>query len=177
MSLRFWEPRITSDLIDLLSPAVWASHLTRCGISQWWYMDESMSLTPSVTEGSAILPHPATLPWRPSTAQWHRLNQVSWRNRIQRLSQSWECTSPPTSSDIDACVKRAVEAGLAHETDVICFVHACLTIDPDFDRHPAVQAALRACKDTGEAGLFQAQSDVWQAALEMSAPPQIGPTP
>lgn len=177
VSLRFWDPRITSDLIDLLSPAVWASHLTRCGISQWWHMDESMSLTPSVTEGSATLPRPVTLPWRPSEAQWHRLNQVSWRNRIQRLSQSWECASPPTSSAIDACVKRAVEAGLAHETDVICFVHACLTIDPDFDRHPAVQAALRGCKDTGEAGLFQAQSDAWQAALEMSAPRQIGLTP
>lgn len=177
VSLRFWDPRITPDLIELLSPEAWASHLSRCGISQWWHMDESMSPRPTIAEESNNHPGPVTLPWRPSPAQWLRLNQVSWRNRIQRLSQNWECASPPTSSAIDACVKRAVEAGLTHETDVICFVHACLTIDPDFDRHPAVQAALRVCKDTGEAGLFQAQSDAWQAALEMSAPPQIGPTP
>lgn len=173
VALRFWDPRITVDLIALLPSTAWAGFLARSGIAQWWYMDESSSLASSTNELSAACVESPSFPWCPSPMQWDRLNRVSWRNRISHLSQGWRCVVPPTRAAIDAFVTRATEAGLTNESDVVCFVHACLSIHPEFDRHPEVQEALRVCNEKGEAGLFQAQSEVWQAALDVSVSKQV----
>lgn len=168
LALRFWDPRITADLITLQSPATWSNHLERCGIAQWWYLDESMSLIPTVFEPIADPSEPVSLPWQPSRDQWQKLHQLGWRNRILHLSQGWACLETPTRASIDTYITQAVNAGLTHETDIVCFVHACLTISSQFDQHPAVQQSLKACKDTSEPGLLQAQYDVWRPALEAS---------
>lgn len=176
VSLRFWDPRITSDAITIMSESVWVNRLAHCGIAQWWHMDASGALIASVPDESASSPEAEFSIWRPTISQWNQLNYVSWRNRIEHLAQSWDCVQPPRHSDIQQLVMRAVDSGLKFEVDVICFVHACLCIDLQFDRHPAVQTALAMCKTTNEPGLFQAQADVWRPAVEQSATSTVGTT-
>ena len=176
VSLRFWDPRITAGAITIMSEPVWLNRLAHCGIAQWWHMDASGALIASVPDESASSPEPEFSIWRPTISQWNQLNYLSWCNRIERLAQSWDCVQPPRRLDIQPLVIRAVEAGLKFEADVICFVHACLCIDLQFDRHPAVQRALATCKATNEPGLFQAQADVWRPAVEQSATSTVGTT-
>lgn len=169
VSLRYWDPRITEDLIATMSSTDWANRLAHCGVAQWWHMDSFGSLNPSVLDESETPPALESPVWRPSISQWNQLNQVSWRNRIEQLSRSWDCPQPQQRSAINQLVMRAVQAGLKYEADVICFVHACLCIDLHFDRHPAAQMALVACKESNEAGLLQIQADIWRPAVEQQA--------
>lgn len=176
LSLRYWDPRITEDLIAIMSVTAWTKRLSHCGITQWWYMDSLGALIPSVLNESPASSTAETSVWRPTSAQWTLLNHVSWRNRIELLSRNWDCDQPQSRSAIHSLVTRAAQAGLKNEADVICFAHACLCIDLQFDRHPAVQTALATCKATNEPGLFQAQADVWRPAVEQSATSTVGTT-
>lgn len=147
--VRFWDPRITTQLPTTFGDDTWAKCLQVLGVQQWWTLAADATLT---RVGEAAAPQgeaPDQPNWQLDTAQWHGLRMLAWRNVMAQAATRWQLLQPPEPRTFHDIAHRAFEHGLRDNADMLSFAYLALAVHPLFDRHPQ---ALRALKDWQQNG-------------------------
>lgn len=170
--VRFWDPRITTQLPATFGGETWHECLQALGLQQWWTLTGDATLA-RVGEPQGKTPHQAH--WQLDTAQWHGLRMLAWSNVIAQAATAWDIPQPPKATALDDIARRAVEHGMRDNSDMLAFAHLALTVHPMFDRHSHVMRALKdwqrdgrvvrgfakRTEDWGEDFLAQLQTGAW----------------
>lgn len=164
--VRFWDPRLTTQLPTTFGDDTWAECLQVLGVQQWWTLSADATLTrvgeAVAPQGEAPHQHPTQANWQLDTAQWHGLRMLAWRNVIAQAATGWQLPAPPQTQALDDIARRAFEHGLRDNADMLPFAHLALTVHPLFDRHPQVMRALKDWQQGGRvAGRLADGIDMW----------------
>lgn len=135
-AFRFWDPRTTQHMTALAlgqPPASWLPY------ADWGYIDAygDWSLLPGV-DGS------------PAQPSWPLLQSLSQVNAVQqRLAIDGLSYAADVLPQIRQSLQVAMQAGLQHEADLVCFAEQRVRRQAAIERAPLVQEAIAEAVQTG----------------------------
>lgn len=147
--MRFWDPRITTQLPATFGEDTWHECLQTLDVQQWWTLSEDATLTQVGADKAPQSGLARQRDWELDTAQWHGLRMLAWRNVIAQAATGWELPQPPQAQVLNDVARRAFEHGMRDNADTLPFAHLALTVHPLFDRHPQVMHAIKDWQQSG----------------------------
>jgi len=160
--MRFWDPRITTQLPATFGGDTWQECLQALGVQQWWTLTEDATLTRVGADRPPPSRQARQRDWELDTAQWHGLRVLAWRNVIAQAATNWELPQQPQAQVLDDIARRAFDHGMRDNTDMLPFAHLALTVHPLFDRHPQVMRALKDWQQSGRVARgFAKRTEDW----------------
>lgn len=163
---RYWDPRITPHLPDLLGEITWLQCQQGLHGAAWWTVDFNGAFNQIGKSNDAPSEKYASFEWQIAKEKWQALEQIGWCNRIMQLIPGWGLPDMPERNQVDAIVKRGCFHGLQTESDILTFAFNALTVHPNFDCHPAVGKMLSDLNSLGIiAGEFSRRAGNWDDAF------------
>jgi hypothetical protein len=152
MLLRLNDPAVIWPLYALLSPS---QRVAAFGpIQHWWLLDPAGHPVrlerPAISEDD---PHATRLDLTPG--QWADVMRLDAFNRAinQWIAEALQPPAAPLVAHMAGvallALRRAASYGLSDTEDLARFAMHALTVSPEFDRHPVVQALLGRCRKEG----------------------------
>lgn len=165
---RYYDPRVTPYLPEILGAASWGEALGEFGVQRWYCMNRQGGLS---AVGNAAQGHVEQGRWKLDAGQWRALERLGWCNRIRQLINGWELDSLPTEKAIEDAVERAMANGWHSEVDILGFARCAFALHPRFNEQEPFVSALQRLREQGNpeesfADLAYELTDVWRSIHE-----------
>lgn len=163
---RFYDPRITAHLNELLTPNQYAELFGPMGMG-WHYMDNAgqlHQLPPAALNSAEAAAMQASAHLTLDEPQTLAFVQLSQANHLEQQVACWGLDKQPDHQTLWKLVQTAHAWQQQDEHAVLAFAHCALVRHPQFDRHPMVSGVLKEPNQFLE-WYSNATEEVWQTII------------
>lgn len=166
LPFRFWDPRVTPHLPELLGEECWRNFQAAASCFQWYTLDPHGKFIRIGTNPAASSQNPPQTGWTFNAVQWQALERLHWLNKVARLVPEWGYNEPVPRQHMDQILRRAMVYGLRKDADILRFAQCAILIHPYFDSHPEIARSLHAMQmNRDDLSDFSMLSHQWSDAL------------
>lgn len=163
---RYWDPRVIWHLPRVLPAGHW--HSLRARLGKWCHLSSTGELVqlPALASGHADSSGEPHERLRFDESAWARLKDITLCNKVLALCPQWGIAlSESLPQQVEQAIQSCRSHGFDTEQDILVYCACALTAHPQFDRHPAVSAAIEDARANGASLLHALQgfdNNFWQ---------------